>query len=273
MRLLHIGQQTSKIADDIRAALTALGKGDSVTGGIALIGVAAPESSEPIDAVLLLPHSVILVLGVDLPGPALTLEAPLHGEWTADGRSLGAPGMATNPGSQALMAAEAIARRLLASGNVSVPVRAILAVGPYAGSVSTPDVRDGGSVRVLHPTPAAVREALTSFPEAEALARCTVEQARAILRAIDPTLPIQPDSTLAKEGFQAGTASARAGSTATNAPEGDLRVLGLGAEALDRCARSETKQPARPALPPWMLVAALGTVLALVLLAMLVLLG
>lgn len=273
MRLLHIGQQTSKIADDIRAALTALGRGESVTGGIALIGVAAPEFAEPIDAVLLLPHAVVLVLGVDLPGPAVHLEAPLRGEWKSDGWGLSATGNGANPGSKALSAAEAFARRLHGSGALPVPIRAILAVGPYAGAVTTADAGDDGSVLVLHPTPSAVRDALGSFPEAQGATRCTVEQVRAILRAIDPALPIQPDTTLAKEGFLAGTASARSTPASADPAAGDFRSRGLGAEATPRNSETGAKDATRPALLRWVIVAAVVLVLTLAVLALVVPLG
>ncbi len=264
VQLLRIEHQTSLVADDIRAALTAMGRGDVLAGGIAVIGMAMPESTQPVEAILVLPSSVVLVLGVDLPGPTLHLEAPLYGAWKSDGWSLVGTGNAVNPGSHALVTAEAIARRLHASGEVTVPIRAILAVGPYAETITVPDAEAGGSVRVLHPTPATVRSALVSFTAAErtAVPTCTVEQARAILRAIDSDIPIQPDSLLAREGFVIGTTSAHAAPNATAVVGGVQVPEGLGVDPPHVDAAGSGH--ARHARTRWLPIAVLCVLLTIV---------
>lgn len=85
MRLVRLGQQPSRVADDIRAALASLGRGNTVVGGVALVGVRPIPSVRSVDAVVVLPRGVVVVLGVDLPEPAMKLEAPLAGAWRADG--------------------------------------------------------------------------------------------------------------------------------------------------------------------------------------------
>ncbi|TVT18196.1 hypothetical protein FNH05_35665, partial [Amycolatopsis rhizosphaerae] len=85
MRLVRLAPQPSRVADDIRAALTSLGRGETVSGGVALIGARPLPSGRPVDAAVVLPRGVLLVLGIDLPGPALRLEAPLDAPWKADG--------------------------------------------------------------------------------------------------------------------------------------------------------------------------------------------
>ncbi|MGH3521157.1 MAG: hypothetical protein ACRDQ7_28030 [Haloechinothrix sp.] len=267
MRLLRIGEQGSRVADDIRAALTALGRGESLTGGIALIGVRLPESDQPVDAVLVLPRAVVLVLGVDLPGPAIHLDAPLHSEWQADGWSLVGTGSAINPGSAALETAEAIARRLHASGQVPVPICAILAVGPFAENVRVPDDPPASPVRVVHPRSSTLRSALDSFIAVNGvgLSRCTVEQARAIMRVIDPDVPIQPDTVLTHEGFLAGTAVAvhptaiPAGQPARTAPV----PLGLGIDN-STVPAAQAPQRRRGVARWWPLLAGFALLLAAV---------
>lgn len=229
MRLLRVGRTSSTVGDDIRAALTAIGRDEAGTGGVAVLGVDDPETGHHFDGVLVLPHAVVLVASVELPGPALHLEAPLRGEWKADGWGLVGTGTSTNPGSRALAAAESLARRLHATVDLAVPIRAILAVGPYAGTVTVPDTQLDeaqldDSVQVLYPTSAAFREALRTFERAAVRSVCTAVRARAVLRALDPGIPAQPDSVLLHEGF--------ADTTATSPQAGgvDPPTLGLGSE-------------------------------------------
>lgn len=229
MRLLRVGRKSSTVGDDIRAALTAICRGETVTGGVAVLGVDDPETGHHFDGVLVLPYAVVLVASVELPGPALHLEAPLRGEWKADGWGLVGTGTAVNPGSRALAAAESLARRLHATADLAVPVRAILAVGPYAGTVTVPDTQldetqPGGSVQVLHPSSAAFREALRTFERAAGRSVCTAVRARAVLRALDPGIPVQPDSVLLPEGFADTTA------TSPQAGTVDRPTLGLGSQ-------------------------------------------
>lgn len=203
MRLIRIGEQRSRVAEDIRAGLTALGRGGSVTGGIGLVDVTPHGCAESIDAVVVLPHGVLIVAGVDLPGPTMRLEAPLAGQWKADGWPLVGSGSAVNPASGALAVADQLAQRLHTLTNGSLRIGVILAVGPYVDSATTPDVGPDGGVKVLFPTPSQLRDAIGALipPQGQPF---TVEQGRAVLRAIDPKAPIQPDGMLRLEGFLVG---------------------------------------------------------------------
>lgn len=209
MRLVRAGEQKSLVADDIRAGLTALGRGNSVVGGLALLNVTPQGSTESFAAVVVTPHGVLIVQSVDLPGPALRLDAPLHGQWKADNWPLVGAGDSINPGSAALASADRLARRLHAQTQVPVPIAAILAVGPYVETVRMADSDRVSPVRVLHPTPTTLRDAIGALAPPRGLV-CSVEQARALLRILHPELPIQPDSALAKEGFVAGSSAAHA---------------------------------------------------------------
>ncbi len=91
MRVVRFPARPTRVSDDIRAALASLGKGGNLVGGVALLGATPPDSGLVIDAVLVLPRGVFVVVGVDLPDPAMTLTAPLHGEWKADGWPLVRP--------------------------------------------------------------------------------------------------------------------------------------------------------------------------------------
>jgi len=208
VRLIRIGEPTTRVADDIRASLTAMGRGDGTNGGIALVDVAPAGSAHKFDAVLVMPYGIVIVAGVDLPGPALRLEAPLRGQWKADNWPLVGSSEAVNPGSGALAAADELARRLNTLTNMAIPVGLVLAVGPFVDNVVTVPP-DGEAVRVVYPTPARLRDAIGSLTPDDGRP-CSVEQARAVLRLIDPELPIQTDDALALEGFATGGGYAQA---------------------------------------------------------------
>src|SRR5690606_30615783 len=150
---------------------------------------------------------------IDLPGPALHLEAPLYGQWKADNWPLVSDGTAANPASAALAAAGELTRRLNTLTNMAMPVGLVLAVGPFVERV-TPENPENRYVRIVHPRPAALRAAIVDLVPQDGLA-CTAEQARAVLRTLDPTVPIQPDEVLKGEGFAVGVAAyAHAGAPA-----------------------------------------------------------
>lgn len=213
MRLLRIGEPATKVAADVRAGLTALGRGSSDLGGIALVDVRPLENGPAFESVLVTPHGIVIVAGIDLPGPALHLEAPLYGQWKADNWPLVSDGTAVNPASAALAAAEELTRRLNTLTNMAMPVGLVLAVGPFVERV-TPENPENRYVRIVHPRPAALRAAIVDLVPQDGLA-CTAEQARAVLRTLDPTVPIQPDEVLKGEGFAVGVAAyAHAGAPA-----------------------------------------------------------
>ncbi|MCR6484490.1 hypothetical protein M8542_16830 [Amycolatopsis sp. OK19-0408] len=198
MRLVRLERQQSRVADDIRAALASLGRGSTVIGGIALIGVGS-VTERPIEAVVLLPHGVIIVIGVDLPDPALRLEAPLGAPWKADGWPLVADDDAVNPATEALDVSQACERRIATLVPGTGPVGTIVAVGPYVETVDQPAGDLAGPVRVLHPTPTTMLAATVSL--ATAHRPRSVDQVRALIRGLAPEAPEFSDEVLLGEGF------------------------------------------------------------------------
>lgn len=245
MRLIRLGEPASRVADDIRASLTALGRGDATAGGIALVDVTPTGSAFQFDAVLVMPFGIVIVAGVDLPGPALRLEAPLRGQWKADNWPLVGSSQAVNPASAALTAADELARRLNTLTNMAIPVGLVLAVGPFVDNVVTVPPR-GEAVRVLYPTPARLRDAIGSLAPDDGRP-CSVEQARAVLRLVHAELPIQSDDALAKEGFATGAAHAQpaladqARTTPTQAPAPQTAAVAKAAALA--AARAPGRQP------------------------------
>ncbi|MFJ9785484.1 hypothetical protein ACIRSS_38330 [Amycolatopsis sp. NPDC101161] len=198
VRLVRLERQQSRVADDVRAALASLGRGSTVIGGIALVGVGS-VTERPIEAVVLLPHGVIIVIGVDLPDPALRLEAPLGAEWKADGWPLVADDDAINPATEALDVSQACERRIASLVPGTGPVGTIVAVGPYVETVDQPASDLAGPVRVLHPTPTTMLAATVSL--ATAHRPRSVDQVRALIRGLAPEAPEFSDEVLLGEGF------------------------------------------------------------------------
>lgn len=201
MRLVRLGQQPSRVADDIRAALASLGRGATVVGGVALVGVRPIPSVRSVDAVVVLPRGVLIVLGIDLPDPAMRLEAPLAGPWKADGWPLPVPDKAVNPAIAKLTLAESITKQLRPKVPAALPIGTILAVGPFVDQVDQPPTDVAGSVRVLHPTATHMLAAAVSL--AAAPKPCSVEEAQTLLRALAPEAQPLSDEVLAAEGFGA----------------------------------------------------------------------
>lgn len=199
MRLIRLGAESSEIGADVRAALASWGRGDGVVGGVALLG-RRPEGERPVDAIVLLPRGVLVVVGVDLPDPAVRLEAPLTAQWKTDGWPLVRPDGAVNPATEVLETAETIARRLEQARVEQLPVGTVVAIGPYVSKVEQPTADLLRGVRVLHPEPMTL---LTAARELATHARpCTVAQARAILTALEPDNPAVAALDLEAEGFR-----------------------------------------------------------------------
>ncbi|WP_439377982.1 hypothetical protein [Amycolatopsis lexingtonensis] len=216
MRLVRLERQQSRVADDIRAALASLGRGSTVIGGIALIGVGS-VTDRPIEAVVILPHGVIIVIGVDLPDPALRLEAPLGASWVADGWPLVADDDAVNPATEALDLSQACERKIAALVPGTAPVGTIIAVGPYVETVDQPAGDLAGPVRVLHPTPTTMLAATVSL--ATAHRPRSVDQVRALIRGLAPDAPEFSDDILVGEGFSRFTDDAPPESLWDSGPE------------------------------------------------------
>ncbi|MEV0073531.1 hypothetical protein [Amycolatopsis sp. NPDC050768] len=199
MRLVRLGQQPSRVAEDVRAALASLGRGSTVIGGVALIGARPAGGERAVEAVVVLPKGVLIVIGVDLPDPALRLEAPLGGPWKADGWPLVHGDDAVNPATEALDLSAECERRIAELAPGSGPVGTIVAVGPYVETVDQPPADLSGPVRVLHPTPTTMLAATVSL--ATARSPRSLDQARALITALAPDAPGMSDEVLLGEGF------------------------------------------------------------------------
>ncbi|TDP96157.1 hypothetical protein [Labedaea rhizosphaerae] len=213
MRLLRIGDEPSRIGADVSAALTSWGRGDGVVGGFALVGAQPPGCPGPVDAVVVLPRGVLVVAGVDLPDPAMRLDAPLAGAWKTDGWPLVRPGddAATNPAAEAIEASTAIANLLQSNRAEPVPVGTVVAVGPYVEKVEQPTADLVRGVRILHPEPMTL---LTATRELAVRERpCTVREAHVILAALAPDLRLPMDEELTAEGFPTASDMASASTT------------------------------------------------------------
>ena len=199
VRLIRLGSVPTEVGADVRAALSTWGAGDAVLGGVALLGVQPPGSPKAVDAVVVLPRGVVVVVGVDLPDPAVRLEAPLSGQWRIDGWPLVRPDGAVSPAAEALEAALAVGKRIQEMRAEPLPVTTVVAVGPYVGTVIQPTVDLNRGVRVLHPKPtsllAAVRELATSDRP------CSVDHAAKLLAVLSPTGTPPTTRDLLAEGF------------------------------------------------------------------------
>jgi len=128
---------------------------------------------------------------------AYSLDAPLAGQWKIDGWPLVGPDPNANPAAEALGVAEAVAEVVRDTG---LPVRLVLAVGPYVGQVTQPQLDLDRGIRVLHPMPttllAAVRDVAVGAPA------LTAEQAGGLLIHLCPDERFATAELLA-EGFSA----------------------------------------------------------------------
>jgi hypothetical protein len=169
---------------------------------------------------VLLPNAVVVIAGVDLPDPAMRLDAPLAGQWKIDGWPLVGPDPTVNPAAEAVGVAEAVAEVVRDTG---LPVRLILAVGPYVGQVTQPQMDLDRGIRVLHPMPttllAAVRAVAGDAPA------CTAEQAGGLLIHLCPDERFSTDELIA-EGFPVAKAAP------VEAPKKRRRWLPIGAAVL-----------------------------------------
>lgn len=199
MRLIRLGAEPSAIGADVRAALTACGTGTQALGGIALLGVQPPGCPMPLDAIVVLPKGVLVIVGVDLPDPAVKLEAPLGGQWKMDGWPLVSQDGSPNPAAEAVAAATAVAHRIQTMRAEPLPVSTVVAVGPFVSQVVQPTVDLNRGVRVLHPK---LSTLLTAARElATATVPCTADHAAKLLAILQTTgTPPEPRSLLA-EGF------------------------------------------------------------------------
>ncbi|SMD27577.1 hypothetical protein [Kibdelosporangium aridum] len=211
MRLIRLGDETSAVGADVRAALASWGRGEGVVGGIGLIGCQPPDCPEPVDAIVILPRGLLVIVGVDLPDPAMRLDAPVNGQWKVDGWPLVRADGAVNPASEAVQAATAVVTRLQAQGAEPMLVGTVIAVGPYVSRVTQPTTDLARGIRILHPEPTTLLTAARELAVYEG--RVSPRRANAILAALAPNQPPFSDEELASEGF---TESAGAGLAAAS---------------------------------------------------------
>ncbi|PKW15012.1 hypothetical protein [Saccharopolyspora spinosa] len=198
MRLVRLGAEPTQVGADIRAAISAWGTGCSVLGGVAAFGCRPPGSPRPLDAVIVLPRGVVVVLGLDLPAPALKVDAPLQTPWRVDGWPLVRTEGAVNPGLEGLESAAALARSLQSRGLEPLPVAAIVVVGPYAGQVTQPTTDLHRGVRVVSPNTTSILAAARELATYER--PCPVAPAQRLLRVLDENCELGL-TELADEGF------------------------------------------------------------------------
>ncbi|GAA1203452.1 hypothetical protein [Prauserella alba] len=204
MRLVRFSTRPAQISPDIRAALTSLGRSGDRVGGVGLVGVQPPEADTPVDAVIVTAHGVVVVVGVDLPDPAIRLEAPLRGAWKADDWPLTrgdaeSGSDAGNPSSEALAVSEQVAERVrAAAGSPGTAIGTVIAVGPFVEHVEQPADELAGPVRIVYPSSTSLLASIVSLSSASR--PLTVEQARAVVAALSPDTELDDDA-LAGEGF------------------------------------------------------------------------
>jgi hypothetical protein len=199
MRLIRLGEKTSTVGADVRAALTSWGRGGDVVGGIALLGCTPPDCPEAVEAIVILPRGLLIVVGVDLPDPAMRLDAPVGGQWKVDGWPLVRADGAVNPATEAVAAATAVVSHLQAQRVEPMPVGTVIAVGPYVSRVTQPTSDLSRGIRILHPEPKTLLTAARELAVYER--RCPPDRANAILKALAPNQPPLSAGDLLSEGF------------------------------------------------------------------------
>ncbi|MDX3663904.1 hypothetical protein PV646_42030 [Streptomyces sp. ID05-26A] len=221
MRLIRLGAEPSAIGADVRAALTAWGAGTGVLGGIALIGVQPPDCPVPLDAIVVLPKGVLVIVGVDLPDPGVKLEAPLGGQWKIDGWPLVAKDGTANPATEAVAAATAVAQRIQAMRAEPLPVSTVVAVGPFVGQVVQPTVDLNRGVRVLHPKPSTVLSAAREL--ATSAVPCTADHAAKLMAILQNTGTPPDAKAFLAEGFSDAVSPDLAAASTMLIPKAQLR--------------------------------------------------
>ncbi|SFB59239.1 hypothetical protein SAMN05216266_12357 [Amycolatopsis marina] len=201
MRLVRLTRRSAMVSEDIRAALAALGRGSTVVGGIALVGARPEGCDEPVDAIVLRPDGIVIVVGVDLPDPAVHLDAPLRDKWKADGWPLVRTDHAVNPATDALALAATVEERIRSMDGASPVIGTVVAVGPYVETVEQPAADLAGRIRVLHPTPTSMLAAIVSLSTAQT--PMSVTTVRRLLNTLAPDAPAQNAALLTAEGFPA----------------------------------------------------------------------
>lgn len=203
MRLIRFPERPARVSDDIRASLASFRKGTDTLGGFALLGVQPPGFSRSVDAVVVLPHGVSVIIGIDLPHPAIRLEAPLSAPWILDGWPLVSTDDVVNPAVDALAFAHTVTRRIR-DIDADVPTGIILAVGPYVAEIEQPASDRTESVRVVYPVTTNMVEPILSLLPAGAY-DLNVERADNLLHELSPEVQHRDSAIFTAEGFSPNT--------------------------------------------------------------------
>ncbi|AOS65230.1 hypothetical protein [Actinoalloteichus hymeniacidonis] len=184
MRLIRLGADPSVISVDIRATLSSWGKGNALVGGVAVLGGTPTGAHRSVDAVIIRPSGLTLVVGVDLPDPALKLDAPLGRRWRVDGWLLTRNDESPNPAADAVELAKAVRERSYIVGAQNAPLTTVIAIGPYVEQVLQPEEDVARGFRALHPSPPSMLGALRASTQAPTPLR--IDQVRQLLTALFP---------------------------------------------------------------------------------------
>ncbi|MGH3437179.1 MAG: hypothetical protein ACRDRN_12010 [Sciscionella sp.] len=200
----------------MRSALLSWGRTEVALGGIALVGSLPAEAPEPVDAVIISPRGILVVAGIELPDPALRLEAPLDAQWKADGWPLVSPEHMLNPSVAKLRAATAAAALVRTVPGVPAEVRIVLAVGPYVGEVIQPPEDLPRVSRMCYPEPETLLTVARELTTAQV--PCSVDTAQRIVHLLSPSGEKPSDQQLAAEGFVVARRTIIAPATAAAGP-------------------------------------------------------
>jgi len=272
MRLLRLGDAPSTVGADLRAALASWGRGDDIVGGVALLGLRPRGLDRVVDAVIVLPRGVLVVIGVDLPDPAVRLRAPLDDVWLTDGWPLVRNDGAVNPAVDAIAFTAAITRGLAersAQDRAMPPsVATVVAVGPYVAAVEQPAADLTRGLRVLHPEPSTLLTAAREL--AVGRTACSIADARGVLAGLCPAgdLPadlaalLERDDELSREGFASEPPTVVTTPVALPRPTAQPPVPQPSAAPMPAPQAPEPVMPMTPAgrqRPPWTPAGTRGT--------------
>jgi hypothetical protein len=123
-------------------------------GGVALLDCRLPGTTRSVDALLFLPKACVVIVGVDLPSPTMTLDAPMSGQWMSDGWPMIHPTGLVNPAAGSLELTKEVAVSLSDHYGLTTAPLLLIAVGPYAKTINQDPADMAAGIRVIYPEPA-----------------------------------------------------------------------------------------------------------------------